>query len=249
MKADRKEREEAAHAIREKKFSVTYHGNVQANLTSDQKIDMDFAARLFEDVIWWHENTNGVVSCCSDMISATPAGSVRTYLPDETLRLFQMEADFFERYGIGYGIENCFLMPSGTGYCSLDEMNRMKNMLVNAPGAGMIFDTGHAHVYLTSNNRGRMGIDEYVEKMPFRIYELHVTDNHGARDEHLLPGCGSLDYSRLRSGLERRGFTGIVSLEICPDILNGRYGWNIVEQENKDVIRRAKDDFLAAYFK
>lgn len=247
--ADKQERVEAAHAIRENQFSLTFHGNVQANLTPDNKIDMDFVARLFDDVIWWHEHTNGVLSCCSDSISAVPAGSIRTYLPDETLRLFQMEADFFGKYGIGYGIENGFFTPSGTGYCSLDEMNRIKGLLVNAPDAGMIFDTGHAHVYLTTNNHGRMGIEEYIEKLPFRIYELHVTDNHGVRDEHLLPGCGTLDYARLRAGLERRNFDGIVSLEICPDILNGKYGWDLSKQENKDVIRRAKDVFLTAYYK
>ena len=249
MNADRQEREEAAHAIRENKFSLTFHGNVQANLTPDNKIDMDFAARLFDDVIWWHEHTNGVVSCCSDAISAVPAGSVRTYLPDETFRLFQMEADFFGKYGIGYGIENSCGMPSGKGYSSLGEMQRIKNLLVNAPDAGMILDTGHAHVYLTSNSQERTGLDEYVEKLPFRIYELHVTDNHGTRDEHLLPGCGTLDFARMRSGLDRRNFDGIVSLEICVDILNDKYGWDISKQENRDVIRRAKDDFLAAYFK
>ena len=112
----------------------------------------------------------------------------------------------------------------------------------------MIFDAGHANVYLTYNAPGTLTLDQYVRELPFKIYELHITDNHGYRDEHLLPGEGTLDFARLRAGLESRGdFDGVISLEICPDILNGLYTWDISKPENRDVIRRARDRFLAAF--
>lgn len=248
LKADPVEREEAAAAIREKNFALTWHGNMHADLTVDLKLDLGFVNAVFDDVIWWHERTGGVVSCCSDMISVAPPGAARTYLREETLRLFQLAADRFEGTGIGYGIENAFFMPDGTGYASLAEMRTMKQRLRNAPHAGMILDAGHANVYLTYNAPGALTLDQYVRELPFKIYELHITDNLGYRDQHLLPGEGTLDFARLRAGLESRGdFDGVISLEICPDILNNQYTWDISKPENRDVIRRARDRFLAAF--
>ncbi len=241
MESDRVECAEAAAAIREKNFSLTYHGNVQGHLTPDQKIDTDFARQMFENVLWWHENTNGVVSCCSDCLSALRDGS-QEYLKEETRRLFLLERDFFEPAGIGYGIENSF---SGK-YCTREEMEETKKWLEDAPRAGMILDSGHAHVHLSQSNSG-MDLAEYIRQIPFHIYEVHVTDNHGAADEHLFPGKGTLDFRRLREGLEQRGFDGVISLEVCPDIIHGVCQWDLSTSAGRDMVYRARDAFLEAY--
>lgn len=42
---------------------------------------------------------------------------------------------------------------------------------------------------------------------------LHVHDNDGKRDQHLLPGLGVIDWDDFASSLREIGFTGAVSLE------------------------------------
>ena len=48
------------------------------------------------------------------------------------------------------------------------------------------FDTGHAHL--------ADGIHKSLELMRERIATTHVHDNHGEKDEHLLPFEGTIDW-------------------------------------------------------
>lgn len=212
------EREDAAAAIRELGFSVTYHGCVQWWVGPDQRIDDGKMLAMFEDVRWWHEHTNGVVSCCSDRVAGwTEDGPNRRYLEGETRRLAQCESDFFEPLGIGYGIENCFHR-----YCFHEEMQALNDSLRGpAPHLGSILDVGHAYVHVSTDRTDGMSLEEYIDRIPVRIWELHITDNHGASDEHLAPGEGTLDFRALRRAMDRRGFNGPISMEVCKDAAHG----------------------------
>jgi sugar phosphate isomerase/epimerase len=48
------------------------------------------------------------------------------------------------------------------------------------------FDTGHAHI--------EGGVGPGFELMRERVVTVHLHDNHGDKDEHLLPGEGSIDW-------------------------------------------------------
>lgn len=248
LEADPGERREAAALLKEKNFSLTYHGNLQAALLPGAKVDETYMRQIFDDVIWWHENTNGVHSCCSDMISAVPEGeTARAYFREETYRLFKNQADFFEPYGIRYGIENSFFIGS-EGYAPLNEIRRMKERVGEQKNAGMLFDVGHANVYLTRDNEGKMSLSDYINEIPLPFHEIHITDNRGFKDEHRLPGEGTINYAELRKALEAKHFDGVISLEICVDILNKKCAWDLSNKSDRDLIRKAKADFLKLYF-
>lgn len=51
---------------------------------------------------------------------------------------------------------------------------------------GVCLDLGHAHM--------TVGIPEAVGVLSHRIVSMHVHDNHGAKDEHLWPGDGNIDW-------------------------------------------------------
>jgi sugar phosphate isomerase/epimerase len=53
---------------------------------------------------------------------------------------------------------------------------------------GVCLDVGHAHLGQPENH---VGIDEAFELLKPRIAQLHLHDNHGAKDDHLWPGSGS----------------------------------------------------------
>ena len=56
---------------------------------------------------------------------------------------------------------------------------------------GVCLDIGHANLSRPENN---IGIDEAFELLKPRIAQLHLQDNHGAKDDHLWPGTGAIDW-------------------------------------------------------
>lgn len=64
------------------------------------------------------------------------------------------------------------------------------------------FDIGHAHI--------DSGVAASLEAMHGRIVSTHLHDNHGEKDEHLLPGAGVIDWDAavkaLRANLEELPF-------------------------------------------
>ncbi len=63
------------------------------------------------------------------------------------------------------------------------------------------FDIGHANT--TSNLR------EYVDSLKARIVHVHIHDNRGSYDEHLVAGKGTVDWDYLRSSLSFSKITGV----------------------------------------
>ncbi len=236
MEADPGERREAAAVIRERGLGLTYHGNVHGNL-KDGRLDPDFVQRMFDDVFWWHENAAPVHSCCSDQITRRTETGERLYLWDDILRLMELEAEAFSGRGIGFGMENLFLPPGVPG-SSLEPLERLHERFGAIPGAGMLFDTGHANI------RPPCPIDEQLARLRFPLHEVHISDNFGECDDHLPPGMGRVDFSALRRGLEARNYSGVVTLEFCPAILKGMYAWNLDSPAERELIAGARRKIL-----
>lgn len=76
---------------------------------------------------------------------------------------------------------------------------------VDSPHFGWCYDTGHAN---------RFGIRPSalvgLENAPL---SLHVQDNHGNHDEHLLPGDGTIDWKEFLDTLHAVGYKGDLVLE------------------------------------
>ncbi|HEX3373250.1 MAG TPA: sugar phosphate isomerase/epimerase family protein [Edaphobacter sp.] len=63
---------------------------------------------------------------------------------------------------------------------------------------GVCLDIGHAHLSRpSSDSHPNSGIDEAFELLKPRIAELHLHDNHGAKDDHLWPGSGTIDWNNV----------------------------------------------------
>lgn len=71
---------------------------------------------------------------------------------------------------------------------------------------GTCLNTGHAHL------AGEMGI--VIQKLSGHLKMVHVNDNHGDRDAHLVPRDGGIDWPRVVAELRRNGFQGMLVLEL-----------------------------------
>lgn len=78
-------------------------------------------------------------------------------------------------------------------------------------------ETGYPHYTLDLSHTAaaRMDARSLAARMGDRLAHLHLADGTGApRDEHLVPGRGSQPCAEICRGLAKRGFTGVVVLEV-----------------------------------
>jgi len=78
---------------------------------------------------------------------------------------------------------------------------------------GVCIDTGHAHM---SHDAGREPVTNYLERYAGPLAHVHLHDNRGTSDEHLVPGDGSIDWPRVLRVLRTIGFSGTAVLEVHP---------------------------------
>lgn len=57
-------------------------------------------------------------------------------------------------------------------------------------------------------------LHEAIERFGPRIVHVQASDNRGHTDDHLLPGAGIIDWTRVLAGLERIRYEGVFMLEV-----------------------------------
>ena len=73
---------------------------------------------------------------------------------------------------------------------------------------GICLDTGHL------NLRDRDQVS-FIRKAGKHLKALHLADNEGKRDQHLMPyGCGNVDFSSVIRETKKLGYEGMYNLEI-----------------------------------
>ena len=72
---------------------------------------------------------------------------------------------------------------------------------------GICLDTGHTHV----NGEDPAQAVRELKDIPLHI---HIDDNNGDSDAHMIPGAGSIDYAPFVSALRDIGYQGFVSAEL-----------------------------------
>lgn len=80
---------------------------------------------------------------------------------------------------------------------------------------GVCLDVGHAHLAGAENNAG---VDAAFELLKPRIAELHLHDNHGAKDDHLWPGEGVIDWKNISKHIASLPASIVGVLEIAHEL-------------------------------
>lgn len=89
--------------------------------------------------------------------------------------------------------------------------------LLASPRFGMLVDVGHMNMRLRQwPCYGGCSIAEYLARLPLRVWEVHLHDNSGGRDEHGHFGMGNVDFPAVAKGLKAIGFEGVSTIEIAP---------------------------------
>lgn len=118
-----------------------------------------------------------------------------------------------KKYRVTICLENMFIVRQSRIYgaiCSeMSETNRYIDALNEIAGEKVFafcLDTGHALLSSKEMYSAIMALGP-------RLEVLHLHDNDGARDQHLFPYMGILDWDRCLKGLKDAGYQGVLSFE------------------------------------
>ena len=131
---------------------------------------------------------------------------------------------------VRFAVENTPL-ASGRTEIVLDIVHRYPNERV-----GVCLDLGHAHIQENVLNAIRACGD--------RLIHVHASDNHAGRDDHFVPGRGSVPWGRAVSALREVGFRGPFTVELRDYTRgeNAQYGsFDEILAECRDALARILD--------
>jgi sugar phosphate isomerase/epimerase len=175
----------------------------------------------------------------SSLRFASPDPTVRAAARDRDLRRLEELADFCQPLGVTLGLENG-KRPDHADYllsllAALDgsEIRAPEEEVVNhadpirssgyqvirsSSPAGLVFDAGHAAL------RGGDPLAVARRMLP-RLLHTHLHDNHGARDEHLVPGVGAIQWPALLQLIDTSGYSGARLIELHPQQVGSVAQW------------------------
>jgi len=115
---------------------------------------------------------------------------------------------FCEYWGVKIALENT--LPGKTG----DNINEILELVkkFNSKNLGICLDTGHCNI--TSSLYHHANIVECLPEIKDYLCHLHVHDNSGKDDEHLLPYEGTIDWKEFLYTLKSIGYKGIFMFEL-----------------------------------
>jgi sugar phosphate isomerase/epimerase len=98
----------------------------------------------------------------------------------------------------------------------------------------LCYDSGHDKCFVKSG---------FLEKYADKIITLHLHDNDGTSDHHMIPGDGTIDWSYITNALKDANYTGAITLECTNkgfDIYNKLTPEEYLEKAYKSAVNIAK---------
>ncbi len=106
-------------------------------------------------------------------------------------------ADYAKSVGVKIAFEN----TKTEGYLEY-VLNNIDN-----DNIGICYDAGHCHVHFKDKFDWKFYKD--------RIFAVHLHDNDGSSDQHLIPFDGTIEWEDVIKKLKEANYTGPVTLELC----------------------------------
>jgi len=115
---------------------------------------------------------------------------------------FRRIADRAEQKGIDVAMEN---------QRSATQMTLAARLLegIDSPRFGFCLDSGHHHAREAPE-------EDMLARFGHRLMSLHLHDNHGTDDRHLLPFDGTADWPAQMRAIAATGYGGPTALEVLP---------------------------------
>lgn len=123
------------------------------------------------------------------------------------LSLLRSLAERAREVGVKLAVENGMTVSSP--FSRLEELKEV----VEEVGAGITYDVGHANLREKAEGR-KLDVRSHIKTMGRSLLHLHVHDNKGIDDDHLVPGEGEIDFPSLFSSLKEIKYEGMIVAEL-----------------------------------
>ena len=196
-----------ARFLREQNFSVPQgHLYLYVKICSDPTA-IDALYRwidLYEAI-----GIRNMVLHCDNLVGSTFSRQEKVEKNIEKLRIL---AEYIKDKDVTICLENLRTHTSAENKNDLVDRNAddLLYMIerVGSNKLGICLDTGHLN--LTDKNQR-----EFILKAGSKLKALHIADNEGERDQHLMPfSCGKVDFCEVVRALREVGYDGLFNLEI-----------------------------------
>ncbi len=129
---------------------------------------------------------------------------------ERNLEYYRVHLETAKEAGIGIALENDFEYRSEPYQriyaASIEELCTLCDAF-SSEHIGICYDFGHANL---TGGFHRMNLN-LIGK---RLKAVHVQDNHGKRDEHLMPYFGTINWAEAITGLAECGYEGDLTYEV-----------------------------------
>ncbi len=88
---------------------------------------------------------------------------------------------------------------------------------------GVCLDSGHVNI------GGTVKPEDAIKKVGHLLLTLHLHDNNGDGDFHLVPGRGNIDWRGVAKALRDVSYNGVLNLELTPADWNSKETWTDME--------------------
>jgi sugar phosphate isomerase/epimerase len=127
-------------------------------------------------------------------------------------------ADFAARAGVKVALE------TGTpNIMTLKETLSVVRM-ADRKNLGVCLDSGHVNVGGTTKPA------DAIREIGRLLWTLHLDDNNGDGDFHLVPGRGNIEWKSVAEALRDVSYSGVLNLELSPSDWNSKETWADIEE-------------------
>ena len=156
---------------------------------------------------------------------------------DAVIAAFRRLAERAERAGVVLVVEPLTHLET----TSVETLDNSLEMLkgVGSKHLQMMLDTGHANV--TARQLGQEPAAYFrhnIEALGDHLRHIHLSDNFGDLDAHLLPGEGNFDFADAYAALKAANYQGFLSAEIM------MFGANPVPPAPAELLARTRAEAL-----
>lgn len=140
-------------------------------------------------------------------------------------KLWETNASSFAEiadFAAGYGVK----VAEETGPANIITPKETLDILrvANSKNLGICFDSGHVNV-----GRSIKPADA-IREIGHLLWTLHLHDNNGEGDLHLVPGRGSIDWKSVAEALRDISYGGVLNLELPTKDWNSEETWNQIDE-------------------
>lgn len=132
---------------------------------------------------------------------------------EKNVEYYSKHVETARSVGMGICLENDFeyhpAQPKQRIFCSsVYELVELVDAFNDPKHVGICYDFGHGNLCGNAFHRKNLNV------IGSRLHAIHVQDNHGTLDEHLLPFHGNIDWAECMAGLADIGYDGDLTYEI-----------------------------------